>query len=221
MRTPLIEVRDVLGQNPAQVTFTEEECVIQALLPSRSHPSLGDRIGPRCSERGADLSDAKALEPTIEQLTIAAIAVVEQKPGRLTVPSATFYDLLRRPLGRWMLGYLNMQDFATGMADHEEDVERSEENRLHADEVASPNLASVLLEKVAPPGRWLSPMRPTHVLGDGSSRDFVPQPRQLRLDPPLAPQGILRGHTSDEQSELARDRVPATVSRRSGPPTPV
>ncbi len=69
----------------------------------------------------------------------------------LTVPTAAFHDLLRRPLGRWMLSYLDMHDFATGMADHEEDIERSEENRLHADEVASPDFASVLLEKDAPP----------------------------------------------------------------------
>src|ERR1019366_5025634 len=59
------------------------------------------------------------------------------------------------------------------------------------------------------------------VLGNGSSRDFVPQPRQLRLDPPLAPQRVLRGHTSDEQSELTPDRVPAVVPRSSRPPTPI
>jgi hypothetical protein len=66
MRAPLIEIRDVLGQDPAKVTLTEDKCVIQALLPSRSHPSLGDRIGLRCPERGADLSNAKTLEPPIE-----------------------------------------------------------------------------------------------------------------------------------------------------------
>src|SRR4029077_15824311 len=75
MRAPLVEVRDVLGQNPAQVTFTEDEYVIQALLPSRSHPSLGDQIGSRCSERGA--GDTEALEPMIEPLTIAAVTVVD------------------------------------------------------------------------------------------------------------------------------------------------
>jgi hypothetical protein len=40
MRAPLVEVRDILGQDPTQVTLTEDECVIQALLPCRSHPSL-------------------------------------------------------------------------------------------------------------------------------------------------------------------------------------
>jgi hypothetical protein len=66
MRAPLVEVRDVLDQDPTQVTLTEDKCVIQALLPGGSHPSLGDRIGLRCPERGADLSNAKTSEPPIE-----------------------------------------------------------------------------------------------------------------------------------------------------------
>jgi hypothetical protein len=103
----------------------------------------------------------------------------------LMVPTAAFYNLLRRPLGRWMLSYLDMHDFAAGMAYHEEDMQRPEEKRLYADEVTSPDPASVLLEKDAPPRRWLSPTGTTHVLGDRSSRDFVPQPCQFRLDPPL------------------------------------
>ena len=73
----MVEVGNILSQDLTQVMFTEDECVIQALLPGGSHPTLGDGIGPRCSERGADLSDTKALEPTIEQLAIAAIAVVD------------------------------------------------------------------------------------------------------------------------------------------------
>ena len=44
MQTPLVEVRDELGQDPTQVTFTEDEGLIQALLSDRSHPSLSDRI---------------------------------------------------------------------------------------------------------------------------------------------------------------------------------
>jgi hypothetical protein len=56
-----------------------------------------------------------------------------------------------------MLSYLDMHDFATGMADHKEDIERSEENRLHADEVASPDFASVLFEKMRHPGDGFCP----------------------------------------------------------------
>jgi hypothetical protein len=42
MRPPLVEVRDVLGQDLTQVTLIEDEGLIQALLSDRSHPSLGN-----------------------------------------------------------------------------------------------------------------------------------------------------------------------------------
>jgi len=42
MRPPLVEVRDVLGQDLTQVTLIEDEGLIQALLFDRSHPSLGN-----------------------------------------------------------------------------------------------------------------------------------------------------------------------------------
>jgi hypothetical protein len=93
----------------------------------------------------------------IEQFTIAAIAVVDREAWWLMVPTAAFYDLLRRSLGRWILSYLDMHDFAAGMAYHEEDMQCPEEKRLYADEVTSPDFASVLLERDPPPRRRLSP----------------------------------------------------------------
>jgi hypothetical protein len=90
-----------------------------------------------------------------------------------------------------MAGHSDMHHFAAGVTYHEEDIEGLEENRLDADEVASPDFTGMLCEEVPPPGRWFPTMRPTHVLGNGSRRDFKPQPRQLGLDPPLTPQGVL------------------------------
>jgi hypothetical protein len=42
MRPPLVEMRDVLGQDLTQVTLIEDEGLIQALLSDRSHPSLSN-----------------------------------------------------------------------------------------------------------------------------------------------------------------------------------
>src|SRR5215469_17369071 len=61
----------------------------------------------------------------------------------------------------------------------------------------------------------------THVLGNGSGRHLESEPRQLGLDPSLIPQDVLRGHASDEQSELFADRAPPAISWRSRPPTPI
>ena len=187
MRAPSIEVRDVFGKCPTQVTLAEDECVVQALLPDRSHPSLGDRIGFGRPKWRAGLDDPKALQPSVEESAIAAIAVANQIAWWLTIPTAAFHDLLRRPLRGRIFGHLCIHHLACRVAYHEEDIERLEENRLHVDEVAGPDFASMLLEEFPPPGRWSPTMRPTHVLGDGSRRDFEPQPHQLRLDPTLAP----------------------------------
>jgi hypothetical protein len=46
-----------------------------------------------------------------------------QEAWWLMVPAAAFYDLLRYPLRRGMLSHLDMQHFATGVADHEETIE--------------------------------------------------------------------------------------------------
>jgi hypothetical protein len=50
MRTRLVEVFVVVGQHPTHAAFTENEGVIQAFLPDRSHPSLRavrKTLGPR------------------------------------------------------------------------------------------------------------------------------------------------------------------------------
>ena len=55
MGAPVVEIADILGQNLRQMAQIEDEYVVQALGPDRSHPALGDRVGPRRSERRASL----------------------------------------------------------------------------------------------------------------------------------------------------------------------
>ena len=77
---------------------------------------------------------------------------MNQKAWWRTVPTATLYHLLRRPLVRWVLSYAYMHHFAAGMTNHEEDIEGLEENGLHTDEVASPDFGGMPMEKAPPSG---------------------------------------------------------------------
>ena len=61
----MIEVGDILTQDLAQVSLIEDKHVIQTLGSHRSHPSLGDRVGLRRSERSTDLRDAEPKDPEI------------------------------------------------------------------------------------------------------------------------------------------------------------
>ena len=46
MRAPVVEIADILGQDLLQMALIEYEQMVEALGPDRSHPALGDRVGP-------------------------------------------------------------------------------------------------------------------------------------------------------------------------------
>ncbi len=55
----MIEIVDILSQDPAQMALIEDEHVIQTLGSGRSHPELGDRVGLGRSVRGSNLLDGE------------------------------------------------------------------------------------------------------------------------------------------------------------------
>ena len=74
----MIEVGDILTQDLAQVSFIEDKHVIQTLGSHRSHPSLGDRVGLRRSERSTDLRDAEPKDPEIKHRPVTPVAVMDE-----------------------------------------------------------------------------------------------------------------------------------------------
>jgi hypothetical protein len=66
MRAPVVEIADILGQDLLEMALIEYEHVVQALGPDRSHPALGDCVGPRRSERRAGLGNTETTHPPIE-----------------------------------------------------------------------------------------------------------------------------------------------------------
>jgi len=51
-----------------------------------------------------------------------------------------------------------------------------------------------------------------HILGDRSRRNLEPKPRQLRLDPSLAPSSVLGGHAPDQGPQLRSNRAAPEVA---------
>ena len=95
MRPPVIEIAHILGQNLRQMALIEDEDVVQALGPDRSHPALGDGVGPRRSERRASLGNTETTHPPIEAGAITVVAVINEKAWRLVVPTAARITILR------------------------------------------------------------------------------------------------------------------------------
>jgi hypothetical protein len=99
---PVVEIADILGQELLQMALIEYEHVVQARRPNRSDPTLGDRVGPRRSERRANLGNTEITDPPIEAGAIIAVAIMNKKKWRLVVPTAAFDNLLCRPLAGWI-----------------------------------------------------------------------------------------------------------------------
>ena len=119
---PAVEVADILGQDFLQMALIEDEHVVQALGPDRSHLALGNRVGPRRSERRARLGNAEITHSPIEAAGITGVAVVNEKAWRLAIPTAAFDDLLCRPLGGRMCRHMHVQNLPAGVMNHEEHV---------------------------------------------------------------------------------------------------
>src|SRR5260370_40319386 len=103
----------------------------------------------------------------------------------------------------------DVEHFPAGVIDNEEHIQRLEEDRLDAKEVAGPYRRGVLLEEPAPTWRWFPIPRTTHILCDAPSRNLEAQPHQLRLDPPLAPEAALRTPAPPKCLQLSRARTAA------------
>jgi hypothetical protein len=121
------------------MALIDDEHVVEAFGPDRSHPTLGNRVGPRRSKWRARLDNTEITNPPIEASCITVVAVVNEKAWRLAVPTAAFYDLLCRPTGGWVGRDLHVQNLSAGVMDHEKHVQRSKRDRLDAKEVARPD----------------------------------------------------------------------------------
>jgi hypothetical protein len=198
MRAPVVEVTDILGQDLLQMVLVENQQVIQALGPNRPHPSFRDGVGARRSERRANLCNAEIPHPPIEACAVDSVTVMNEEGRRPSIPSAAFHNLLCRPCGSRGRRYVDMDNLPVRMMDHEEDVECPKEDRLHAEEIACPDGGGVLFQEWPPARRWASMRGPMHVLGNCSSRNFVPKPGKLRLDPALTPKLVVDGHVPDQ-----------------------
>jgi len=187
MRTPAIEILHILRQRGPQMALIQNEHVVQTFGSQGLHPAFSDRFGLRRPEWRSDRDDAEAPEPPIKGRPVATVTITYEKARRLSVPTTALEHLSAYPLGCWMTCHAGMENFPTRMMDHEEHIERLEEDRLHAEEVTSPYGRSVLLQERAPTRSRFPIPATTHIFCDTTDRHFEAEPCQLRLDSALAP----------------------------------
>src|SRR5690348_9405438 len=80
-------------------------------------------------------------------------AIVNEKSRWPPIPGTAFDNLLGGPFRRRVARHASVQDFSIGVPDHEEDIERLEQNRLNAEKIAGPYVRCVMLQELSPAWR--------------------------------------------------------------------
>src|SRR6266403_5020154 len=109
MSASLVIVREVAGQETAQVPFAKDEYMIQTLTPDGADEPLREGVLPRAVRRREDFTDAHALHALPEHVTIDRVAIAEEI-RRGAVVREGVHDLLGRPGSGGMLGDIEVED---------------------------------------------------------------------------------------------------------------
>ena len=133
-------VGEVAGQGAAQMSFAQDDDMIETLAADRADEPLGKGVLPRAGGRRQHFTNPHALQPLPEHVTVDAVAIAKEI-GRRGVVREGIDDLLGGPGGGRMLGHVEVEDGAALVGQHnkdEEDVQVSGGNgeEVDRDEVA-------------------------------------------------------------------------------------
>ena len=146
VRARLVVVRDVVGQDAAQVRLVDDEEVVEALRAHRADPALGVGVRRRRAVGRAHDLDPLGREHRVEGRRELGVAIVDEEAGRrarLLQRPGEVARLLRDPGGGRVGGAAGEVDAARADLEEEQDVQRLEEERLDGEEVAGQQLVLV------------------------------------------------------------------------------
>jgi len=165
----IIQVR---GQQSFEMSFVEDNDMIQKLSTQATNYALDIGVLPRRSRRGDNLVNAQARHPSPNPIAIVAITVSQQiLPSR--IERKRFYNLLGCPLRDRMFGHVEVDDSPAIVRQDDENEQYFECGCRHDKEVDCDKVFQVQIEKCPPGSRGQSfPMR--FVSFHGRFRDVNP-----------------------------------------------
>jgi hypothetical protein len=210
-------VREVRREDASKVALAENDDMVQALAPDWADESLREGVLPRALRGGENFSDADALHPLPEGVTVDCIAVAEEV-GRRGVVWEGVDDLLSGPAGGRMLGDIEMDDSSAMMSEHDENEEYTQACRGNREEIEGDEISDMVGEE-RPPGLWRlrAPLR--HQPGHGALTEVDAELEELGMDAWRTSQGIRRGHTPDQSLDFRIDgrATSGRTARELGP----
>src|SRR5437867_1196170 len=198
-----VVVREVASQGTAQVSFAEDEDVIQTFAPDGADKPLREGVLPWAVRRRQDFTDAHALHALPEPVPVDRVAIAEEV-GRRGVVREGVHDLLGGPVGSRVFGHVEVDDAPAMVNEHDENEEDAQARGGNREEVEGDQVADMVGEKRPPrlrrPG---TPLR--HQPGDGALGDVDTELPKLAMDSWGAPEGVRGGHAGDQSLDLGMD----------------
>src|SRR5882672_6390698 len=125
MSAGLVIVREVAGQDAAQVAFVEDENVIETLAPDRADEPLREGILPGAVRRRQDFLDPHALH-SVPKLLAVDVVTIAQEIGRCGVVREGVHDLLGAPVGGGVLGHVEVDNAPAMVSEYDENEEHAQ-----------------------------------------------------------------------------------------------
>ena len=114
----MMVILEVPGQKPPQMALVQDDHVVQAFAADAANEPFHVGILPWALGGDDDLFDPHVPHPLPNVRPVETITVAQEIPRGL-VPREGLNDLLRRPLGRGMLGDVEVDDATSVMGQNQ------------------------------------------------------------------------------------------------------
>ena len=212
-----VVVGHVVSEQAPEMTFAEDDHVIEKLSSTGSHPSLGDRVLPGAAVRRAHGIDAEGPDRSHDFRGEDRVAI-EKEVARSALGREGFSKLLDHPMGAGIRGNVEVDQPSASVIDDEPDVQQLEAHRGDDAEVHCRDGVLVISEESHPAlatariGRVFR-----EIAGDRRQADSEAKLRELALDLPRPP-AILECKAADQLSHFLRyARLCGPASGKSSP----
>lgn len=205
-----IVIAHVVGDDSPQVTFPDDDRVIQTFSPHRPDHALNVWILPWRTGCSSNFDQPKCRNFLPEHVAVNCVVVTKQILGCIVCTDGLKH-LPRRPYRSGMFCCVSVNNFSPIMAKDHQDKEHSERCRGYCEEVDCDEIRRMDLEESSPClRRWL-PIS-NHVLGHHRFRHIDAELQQLTVDPRRTPQRIGRAHAANEGTNVRVYRRTPTFS---------
>ena len=149
VRAPIMVILEVLGQEPPEMSFMQDNHVVQAFAVDTSDQPFDIGVLPRTPRGDHDLFDPHVPHPQPKSGAVDAVPIAQEIP-RGFVPREGIDDLLGGPRCCGMLSDVEMYEMSSLMGQDKQDEQYFVGYRRHDKEIQGHQILHVVLQEGFP-----------------------------------------------------------------------